>query len=121
MSSMQYKWTAEDQSGVTLHLDGDATSTGRHSAILVVHSGVLQPGWSYSFTLSVFQPGGQWGSASLTIYPNNPPHGGLCDLSPESGLCFLETMVTYNCSGMIKWHYKPPLTYTSITFFNCYI
>ncbi|KAF3853205.1 hypothetical protein F7725_013893, partial [Dissostichus mawsoni] len=79
-----YKWSAEDQTGVTLDLNEVSTSTGRHSPNLVVRSGVLQPGQSYTFTLNVSQPGrGRWGSASLTIHPNNPPHGGLCELSPE--------------------------------------
>lgn len=96
----QYKWSAEDQTGITLSLNAVSTSTGRHSSNLVVRSGVLQPGQSYTFTLNVSQPGrGQWGSASLTILPNNPPHGGLCDLSPESDIHLLETVVTYNCSG----------------------
>lgn len=96
----QYKWSAEDQTGITLSLNTVSTSTGRHSSNLVVRSGVLQPGQSYTFTLNVSQPGrGQWGSASLTIVPNNPPHGGLCDLSPESDIHLLETVVSYNCSG----------------------
>ncbi|XP_038592316.1 polycystin-1 [Micropterus salmoides] len=96
----QYKWSAEDQTGMSLELNKVTTSTGRHSPNLVVHSGVLQPGQSYTFTLNVSQPGrGQWGSASLTILPNNPPHGGLCDLSPESDIHLLETVVTYNCTG----------------------
>ncbi|XP_032358090.1 polycystin-1 [Etheostoma spectabile] len=96
----QYIWSAEDQTGITLSLNTVSTSTGRHSSNLVVRSGVLQPGQSYTFTLNVSQPGrGQWGSASLTLLPNNPPHGGLCDLSPESDIHLLETVVTYNCSG----------------------
>ncbi|CAB1455219.1 unnamed protein product [Pleuronectes platessa] len=95
-----YKWSAEVQTGMTLDLDKVAPSTGTHSPNLVVRSGVLQPGLSYTFTLNVSQPGGgQWGSASQTIQPNNPPHGGLCDLSPQSGIRLLETVVTYNCSG----------------------
>ncbi|XP_037611724.1 polycystin-1 [Sebastes umbrosus] len=96
----QYKWSAEDQTGVTLDLNEVSTSTGRHSPNLVVRSGVPQPGQSYTFTLNVSQPvRGRWGSASLTILPNNLPHGGLCHLSPESDIRLLETVVTYNCSG----------------------
>ncbi|XP_049915502.1 polycystin-1 isoform X2 [Epinephelus moara] len=99
----QYKWSAEDQTGRTLDLDKVATSTGRHAPNLVVRSGVLQPVHRYTFTLNVSQPNrGQWGSAGLTILPNNPPHGGLCDLSPESDIHLLETVVTFNCSG---WKY----------------
>ncbi|XP_069012250.1 polycystin-1 [Embiotoca jacksoni] len=97
---VQYKWRAEDQSGLTLDLDEVAPSTGTHSPNLVMRSGVLQPGQSYSFTLNVSHPGsGRWGSATLTIKLNNPPHGGRCDLSPESDIRLLETVVTYNCSG----------------------
>ncbi|KAK9530722.1 hypothetical protein VZT92_012210 [Zoarces viviparus] len=96
----QYKWSAEDQTGVTLDLNEASTSTGRRSPNLVVRSGVLQAGQSYTFTLNVSRPGRElWGSASLTILPNNPPHGGLCDLSPESDIRLLETVVTYSCSG----------------------
>ncbi|XP_039991901.1 polycystin-1 [Xiphias gladius] len=96
----QYKWSVEGQTGITLDLDDVDTSTGRNSPNLVVRSGVLQPGMSYTFTLNVSKPGrGQWGSASQTILPKNPPHGGLCDLSPESDLRLLETVVTFNCSG----------------------
>lgn len=96
----QYKWSAEDQSGMALNLNEVTTSIGRHSPHLEVHSGVLQPGQHYTFTLNVSQPDrGQWGSASVTILPNNPPHGGLCDLSPESDIHLLETVVIYTCSG----------------------
>ncbi|XP_068439233.1 polycystin-1 [Clinocottus analis] len=96
----QYKWSAEDQTGVTIDLTEASTSTGRRSPNLVVRSGVLQPGHSYTFTLNVSQPStGLWGSASLTILPNDPPHGGECDLSPESDIRLLETVVTYSCSG----------------------
>lgn len=85
---------------MTLELDEVTTSTGRHSPNLVVHSGVLQQQLSYTFTLNVSQPGGElWGSARLTVFPNNPPHGGLCDISPKSGIRPLETVVTYTCSG----------------------
>ncbi|KAG8008965.1 Polycystin-1, partial [Nibea albiflora] len=96
----QYKWSAEDQAGMELDLSKVTTSTARHSPTLEVRSGVLQPGQSYTFTLTVSQPDrGRWGSASLTVLPNNPPHGGRCDLSPESDVKLLETVVTYNCSG----------------------
>ncbi|XP_034563216.1 polycystin-1 [Notolabrus celidotus] len=96
----KYEWSAEDQTGVNLDLNEVSTSTGRKSANLVIRSGVLQPRQSYTFSLNVSQPSrGQWGSASLTILPNNPPYGGLCDLSPESDIRVLETLVTYNCSG----------------------
>ncbi|KAI3365437.1 hypothetical protein L3Q82_010525, partial [Scortum barcoo] len=93
----QYKWSAEDQTGMILDLNEVATAT---SPNLVLGPGVLRQWQSYIFTLNVSQPDrGQWGSASLTILPNNPPHSGMCDLSPESDVRSLETVVTYNCSG----------------------
>uniref|UniRef100_A0A3P8TXN5 Polycystic kidney disease 1b n=1 Tax=Amphiprion percula TaxID=161767 RepID=A0A3P8TXN5_AMPPE len=96
-----YKWSAQDQSGLTLDLDEVTTSTGRYSPKLVVRSGVLQPGQSYSFALDVSQPGnGHSGSASQMIRSNSPPHGGQCDLSPESDIQLLETVVTYSCSWL---------------------
>nr|XP_046233896.1 polycystin-1 [Scatophagus argus] len=96
----QYKWSAVDQTGMALDLNKVSTSAVRHSPNLKMCSGLLQPGQSYTFTLSVSQPDrGQWGSASMTILLDNPPHGGLCDLIPEPDIRLLETIITYNCSG----------------------
>ncbi|KAM9425901.1 polycystin-1 [Pholidichthys leucotaenia] len=96
----QYNWRAEDQSGLSLDLNEVTTSTGRSSPNLVMRSGVLRSGQRYLFALDVFQPSsGAWGSASVILRSNAPPHGGLCELSPESGIRLLETEVTYNCSG----------------------
>lgn len=98
----QYKWSAKDQAGMTFNLDESATCTGSHCSKLVVHSDVLDSRKSYTFTLNVSQPGrGRWGSASLTILPNNPPHGGTCELSPQSDIRGLETVVTFKCSGTL--------------------
>ncbi|XP_056152724.1 polycystin-1 [Lampris incognitus] len=96
----QYKWSAEDQSGLTLDLDEVTTLTGGRSPDLVVRSQLLQDGQSYTFTLNVSRPDiGRWGSASLTVLPNHPPHAGSCDLSLETDVRLLETVVTYNCCG----------------------
>ncbi|XP_041671972.1 polycystin-1 [Cheilinus undulatus] len=95
-----YEWSAVDETGMTLDLNEVTTSTGRRSANLVIKSDVLQPRRSYTFSLNVSQSGRRtWGSASLTVRPINPPHGGLCDLSPQSNIHLLETLVTYTCSG----------------------
>ena len=65
-------------------------------------------GGGYTFTLNVtLQPGrgggdGWWGSASLSLLPNPPPHGGQCVLEPEEDILVgrpLETGVTYTCTG----------------------
>lgn len=85
---------------MTFDLNDIAATTGSHSPKLVVRSGVLQPGLTYTFTLDVSQSGGgQRGSAGQTVSLSNPPRGGLCDLGPESDIYLLETVVTYNCSG----------------------
>lgn len=93
-------WGAEDQAGLPLDLDDIVSSAENTSADLELHPGVLQPGRSYTFTLNVSQPDrGRWGSASVTVRTIALPRGGLCDLSPQSGIRLLETVVTYNCSG----------------------
>ncbi|KAK2820940.1 hypothetical protein Q5P01_023899 [Channa striata] len=112
--TLQYKWRAESQTGTILDLDEITPSTGSHSPNLVVHSGALHPGLSYTFTLSVSQPGrGHSGIASITVLPTNPLQGGLCDLSPESDIYLLETLVTYSCSGWRENESEPfQLIYT---------
>nr|XP_057917818.1 polycystin-1 [Doryrhamphus excisus] len=97
---VQYTWSAEDETGSVLNLDKFATSTGRHSAKLVLRSGVLLPGKIYTFTLNVTEPSsGRWGSASQITAPTRPPYGGLCELNPQSDVHLLDTVVTFNCSG----------------------
>ncbi|KAM6951025.1 polycystin-1 [Aplochiton taeniatus] len=98
--AIEYKWTVEDETGMTLDLDKIATSTGGLSPDLVVRPGVLKEGLGYTFKLNISQPArGRWGSASLVLLPYHPPHGGVCTLSPDAHLRLLETVVTYNCSG----------------------
>ncbi|KAM9837407.1 polycystin-1 [Aulostomus maculatus] len=95
----EYRWRSEDQTGMTLEL-AEAAASRRHSHVLVVRSGVLQPGQIYTFTVNVTQPSrGRWGSAGLTVLPNSPPRGGQCELHPESHVRLLETVVSFNCSG----------------------
>lgn len=59
-------------------------------------------GQEYTFTLNVSEPAsGLWGSASITLVSNHPPYGGFCTLSPDDSLYFLETVVSYSCSGTV--------------------
>lgn len=59
-------------------------------------------GQEYTFTVNVSEPAsGVWGSATITLVPNHPPYGGICTLSPDDSLHFLETMVSYSCSGSV--------------------
>lgn len=84
---------------MTLDLHNVA-STERHPSKLVLRSGALQPGLSYTFTLNASHPRtGQQGVASLTLLSGDPPRGGRCDLSPESEIRLLETAVSFSCSG----------------------
>ncbi|CAB1338155.1 unnamed protein product [Coregonus sp. 'balchen'] len=109
-SHVQYKWSVEDQNGVTLDLN-EVTTTGSLSPDLVVRPEVLQEGYNYTFTLNVTHPaGGRWGCASLTLLPNPPPHGGVCTLTPGPGekIRLLETVVTYNCSGWLDEDSESP-------------
>lgn len=59
-------------------------------------------GQEYTFTLNVSEPAsGLWGSASITLVSNHSPYGGFCTLSPDDSLYFLETVVSYSCSGTV--------------------
>ncbi|KAK6301837.1 hypothetical protein J4Q44_G00278900 [Coregonus suidteri] len=109
-TTQSYKWSVEDQNGVTLDLN-EVTTTGSLSPDLVVRPEVLQEGYNYTFTLNVTHPaGGRWGCASLTLLPNPPPHGGVCTLTPGPGekIRLLETVVTYNCSGWLDEDSESP-------------
>uniref|UniRef100_A0A8C1J1J8 Polycystic kidney disease 1b n=1 Tax=Cyprinus carpio TaxID=7962 RepID=A0A8C1J1J8_CYPCA len=100
--TVQYRWTAENQKGEALSLNEVTTLTGNLLREIVIKPGVLIEGQEYTFTLNVSEPAsGLWGSASINLVPNHPPYGGICTLSPDNSLHFLETMVSYSCSG--KW------------------
>ncbi|KAL0984070.1 hypothetical protein UPYG_G00136680 [Umbra pygmaea] len=99
---VEYKWSAKDQNGLTLDLNEVMISSQGLSPDLVVRPGSLLEGCNYTFKLNVSHiAGGHWGSATLTLQPNSPPHRGVCTLTPGSGenIRLLETVVTYNCSG----------------------
>ncbi|XP_056628016.1 polycystin-1 [Triplophysa dalaica] len=122
---VQYTWAAENQKGDALLMNEVTTSTGKHSKNLVIRPRVLMEGHEYTFTINVSEPSsGLWGSASITLIPNWPPYGGICTLSPDDSLNFLETMATYNCSGIVvstECHFVPKqkllvLTHTFLLF-----
>ncbi|XP_016387823.1 polycystin-1 [Sinocyclocheilus rhinocerous] len=97
--TVQYRWTAENQKGEALTLNEVTTLTGSLWREIVIKPGVLMEGQEYTFTLNVSEPAsGLWGSASITLVSNHPPYGGICTLSPDDSLHFLETMVSYSCS-----------------------
>ncbi|XP_016312404.1 polycystin-1 [Sinocyclocheilus anshuiensis] len=92
-------WTAENLKGEVLTLNEVTTLTGSLWREIVIKPGVLMEGQEYTFTLNVSEPAsGLWGSASITLVPNHPLYRGICTLSPDDSLHFLETMVSYSCS-----------------------
>uniref|UniRef100_A0A8C9QTD1 Polycystic kidney disease 1b n=1 Tax=Scleropages formosus TaxID=113540 RepID=A0A8C9QTD1_SCLFO len=98
--SVNVKIGPKSWNGDVLKLSEVTTTTGDISPDLVVRPGILLGELSYTFTLNVSERGlGICGSASLTLLPNRPPHGGVCTLTPEAAVHLLETMVIYNCSG----------------------
>ncbi|KAG7491706.1 hypothetical protein MATL_G00006860 [Megalops atlanticus] len=110
----KYKWSAEGSNDELLELNEFTTSTGASAPHLVVRPGVLLDGLTYTFTLDVSQPAMElWGSASITLLPNHPPHGGVCTLTPDTGIHLLKTVVTYVCSGWVDGDSEPTqLIYT---------
>ncbi|XP_043109222.1 polycystin-1 [Puntigrus tetrazona] len=102
--TVQHRWTAENQKGEALTLNEVTTSTGSLWREIVIKPGVLMDGQEYTFTLNVSEPAsGLWGSASITLVPSHLPYGGICTLSPDDSLHFLETMVSYSCSGWMDY------------------
>lgn len=100
MHFFQYKWIVEDQNSIAIDPQDMITATKPNFSVLEVNSGALQLGQIYTFTLNASQPDrGHRGSASMTLLSNFPPHGGLCDLTPDTDIHLLETIVTYNCTG----------------------
>ncbi|XP_065098457.1 polycystin-1 [Paramisgurnus dabryanus] len=98
--TLQYTWTAENHRGEALSLNEITTTTGSLHREIVIRPGVLIEDHTYTFTLNVSESSsGLWGSASITLVPNRPPYGGICTLSPDDSLHFLETRVCYSCSG----------------------
>lgn len=96
----QYKWSVEDQNSVAIDPQDMFTATKPNVSILEVRAGALQLGQTYTFTLTASKPDRRHqGSASMTLLSNLPPHGGLCDLTPDTDIHLLETVVTYNCTG----------------------
>ncbi|KAL6475567.1 hypothetical protein MHYP_G00166070 [Metynnis hypsauchen] len=101
--TVEFKWTAENSLGDVLHLNEVTTSTGDRAPILVIRPDVLMAGSEYIFTLNVSQSiTGLWGSASIALKLNHPPHGGSCTLSPDHSVQLLQDMVSFSCSGWLN-------------------
>lgn len=84
-----------------------AVSTPLTSPILAVNPGVLIPGQSYTFTLTAFNAAGN-ASSSVAIRAAQIPSGGICSVSPDSGVSLVQnfTISCVNWAGQVQ-----PLSY----------
>uniref|UniRef100_A0A6I8N4K5 Polycystin 1, transient receptor potential channel interacting n=1 Tax=Ornithorhynchus anatinus TaxID=9258 RepID=A0A6I8N4K5_ORNAN len=93
-------WSAQTFGNRSLVLDESTTTTGSAGMRLVLRQGVLRDGEGYTFTLRLLGPSGQVeGLASIDLFPNRPPFGGSCRLSPQGPVTALTTRVHFECTG----------------------
>uniref|UniRef100_A0A8C5RSS3 Polycystin 1, transient receptor potential channel interacting n=1 Tax=Laticauda laticaudata TaxID=8630 RepID=A0A8C5RSS3_LATLA len=107
------RWTAQSFKNKSLLLDKRATSTGDAEMSLVLRPWALEDGEGYTFTLYITDMAtGEEGYASIDLFPNQPPFGGSCQLSPASPVQALATKIHFECAG---WRDSvgedPPLVY----------
>uniref|UniRef100_A0A670YAW2 Polycystin 1, transient receptor potential channel interacting n=1 Tax=Pseudonaja textilis TaxID=8673 RepID=A0A670YAW2_PSETE len=107
------RWTAQSFKNKSLLLDEKVTSTGDAEMSLVLRPWALEDGEGYTFTLYITDEAtGEEGYASIDLFPNQPPFGGSCQLSPASPVQALATKIHYECAG---WRDSvgedPPLVY----------
>ena len=69
------------------------------SKSLVTRPGVLTPDTRYKFILTAQRPGGYRGYSEYHVTSNSPPVGGVCNVSPTSGVT-LTTEFTFTC---VNW------------------
>ncbi|XP_039205638.1 polycystin-1 isoform X2 [Crotalus tigris] len=107
------RWTAQSFRNESLLLDRRSTSTGDAEMSLVLRPWALEDGEGYTFTLYITDLAtGEEGYASIDLFPNQPPFGGSCQLSPASPVQALATKIHFECAG---WRDSvgadPPLVY----------
>ncbi|XP_077173138.1 polycystin-1 isoform X2 [Paroedura picta] len=94
------RWAAHSFRNKTLVLDKTTTSTGNLGMNLVLRPGALKDGEGYTFTLHITDLAtGEEGYASIDLFPNQPPWGGFCRLSPLGHVQALTTKVHFECTG----------------------
>ena len=74
-------------------------STRVLSKSLVTRPGVLTPDTRYKFILTAQRPGGNRGYSEYHVTSNSPPVGGVCNVSPVSGVALI-TEFSFKC---INW------------------
>ncbi|XP_032086824.1 polycystin-1 [Thamnophis elegans] len=107
------RWTAQSFKNESLLLNKRSTSTGDAEMSLVLRPWALKDGEGYTFTLYITDLAtGEEGYASIDLFPNQPPFGGSCQLSPANPVQALATKIHFECAG---WRDSvgedPPLVY----------
>ncbi|XP_042293955.1 polycystin-1 [Sceloporus undulatus] len=94
------RWAAHSFKNKTLVLDRSTTSTGDMGMNLVLRPWALKDGEGYTFTLHITDlTTGEEGYASMDLFPNQPPFGGSCWLSPMGPVQALTTKIHFECTG----------------------
>ncbi|XP_053131913.1 polycystin-1 isoform X2 [Hemicordylus capensis] len=94
------RWAAHSFKNESLTLNGSTTSTGDTEMNLVLRQGALQDGEGYTFTLHITDLAtGEEGYASIDLFPNQPPFGGSCRLSPLGPVQALTAKIHFECTG----------------------
>ena len=105
-SELAYAWSVSPRGEWSVY---DDFTTGWSSANLVIRPNVMNPGVTYTFTVTVSVPTGPWVShmharpteqaaASTTIRTNTRPLGGCCEVSPAEAYATI-TEVTIRTDG----------------------
>ncbi|XP_072838441.2 polycystin-1 [Pogona vitticeps] len=108
------RWAAHSFKNKPLVLDKSTTSTGDTGMNLVLRPWALKDGEGYTFTLHITDLAtGEEGYASMDLFPNQPPFGGSCWVSPMGPIQALTTKVHFECTGWRDTEDEStPLVYT---------
>ncbi|KAH0631741.1 hypothetical protein JD844_019498 [Phrynosoma platyrhinos] len=99
-NSKMGRWAAHSFKNKTLVLDRSTTSTGDTGMNLVLRPWALKDGEGYTFTLHITDLAtGEEGYASMDLFPNQPPFGGSCWLSPMGPVQALTAKIHFECTG----------------------
>ncbi|XP_066496885.1 polycystin-1 isoform X2 [Tiliqua scincoides] len=107
------RWAAHSFKNKSLVLNKTTTSTGNTGMNLVLRPGALKDGEGYTFTLHITDLAtGEEGYASIDLFPNQPPFGGTCQLSPVGPVQALTAKIHFECTGWRDMEDKDtPLVY----------
>lgn len=104
--TLNYKWTIFKDTSNSSYMTQwaeildikDFIATRITSKSLVALPGVMMPSVRYRFILTAQRPGGYNGYSEYYVTTNSPPIGGVCNVSPTSGVA-LATDFTFACDN----------------------